>query len=217
MFSVRMLQALRFWLYAAAILFAVIELIVDALALGALADYGFVSEHKGAAGWTMFVTVVGLITIPLIMFGNIMVSLGFNFIQPLNRILHELIVVVTLDVFYFVAGIVMANYAGGGGCGGSSVCSKFKAATAFPWLSFFVLLVQSVVLGLLLHIVRVNGGSLATPSYEIDGEFPVVAAAPPQHGTDPYPAPVQGAPSSYDDQPHVSMPMPAAYQGEKAV
>ncbi|KAJ1848993.1 hypothetical protein LPJ57_008446, partial [Coemansia sp. RSA 486] len=60
MFSVRLLQTLRFWLYAAAILFAVVELIVDALALGALSDYSFVGELKGAAGWTMFVTVVGL-------------------------------------------------------------------------------------------------------------------------------------------------------------
>ncbi|KAJ1721851.1 hypothetical protein LPJ53_003671 [Coemansia erecta] len=214
--AVKLLQTLRFWLFVAAFVSAVIELIVDAVALGALAGIPFSGEHKGAAGWTMFATAVSLIIIPLLAFGGYMASRGFGFAILLNRVLYELIIVVTLDVFVFVAGIVMANYASG--CPSAlSVCAKFKAATAFPWLSFFILLAQSVVVGLLLHLVRTNGGSVFTTlSYDVEGEFPVVSAAPPQHGSDPYPAPVQGAPSAayYESQPQVSMPEP---HGEKAV
>ncbi|KAI7827205.1 hypothetical protein BX661DRAFT_182862 [Kickxella alabastrina] len=210
MVGIALLNLARFSLYIAAIVLAVIEFIVDAVALAALNNFGLSSGPVGAAGWTMFVTIISLLILPILAFGNVLTRKNIKFVHLFNRILYELIIVGTLCLFLFISGIVMANYAGSGGCFGISVCSKFKAATAFPWLSFFVLLVLSVVLTLMLLKVRKSGGDIkAALSYEIQDEYPAVAAAPPQTASEPYPAAVQGGNIRYyDSHPDVSMPVP---------
>ncbi|KAJ1938727.1 hypothetical protein EC988_007503 [Linderina pennispora] len=143
-----LLTILRFWLYATASGLAALELILDGVALGALNNSSFAfngiiysgggfSEEKGAAGWTMFVTIITLFLIPTVLFARFLVSRGVGFAHHTNKTGIELAITATLTVFWLVAGAVMANYAGTGGCYGSSLCSKFRAATAFAWLIFF--------------------------------------------------------------------------------
>ncbi|KAI9502407.1 hypothetical protein GGI25_004693 [Coemansia spiralis] len=197
MFSDTLLKILRFYLYITALVFVVIVLITDAVSLSKLDKYpsGYVSEHKGAAGYTMFVTLASLILIPLITFGHHLAVFAV-----LSRVLHELILNAVLAVFWFVAGCVMANYSGGGGCYGSSLCSSFRAATAFSWLTFFVLLAQIVFLVLVVMRVRRNNGDIRAP-YGYDSGYggnAGGAAAPPMHSEEPY----------YETQPKVEMPTP---------
>ncbi|KAJ1950348.1 hypothetical protein FBU59_000723 [Linderina macrospora] len=154
-----LLTVLRFWLYATASGLAFLELILDAVALAAMNDkgpyttdvftyYGPIgwSEEKGAAGWTMFVTIVTLFLIPTVLFARFLVSRGIGFAHHTNKTGIELAITTTVTVFWLVAGAVMANYAGTGGCNGSSLCAKFRAATAFAWLIFFDLAAALVFL-----------------------------------------------------------------------
>ncbi|KAJ2242002.1 hypothetical protein GGI13_007120 [Coemansia sp. RSA 455] len=209
------LKLARFYLFIAAIVLTVVTFIVDAVALAALkSDYwgfGYVfsfTSHKGAAGFTMFVTIVSLFLIPTLAFGNVLAQKGFGFIEILNRVLYELISVCVLGLFWFISACVMAAYAGGE-CG--SLCSKFNAATAFTWLTFIVILALSVVIGLMLHIVRTSGGNIQeTLTHSIDGEY--VARTNNNGGAglenNPYPGATAGGNSYYNSSPAVNMPIP---------
>ncbi|KAJ1931664.1 hypothetical protein GGF37_007314, partial [Kickxella alabastrina] len=121
MVGIALLNLARFSLYIAAIVLAVIEFIVDAVALAALNNFGLSSGPVGAAGWTMFVTIISLLILPILAFGNVLTRKNIKFVHLFNRILYELIIVGTLCLFLFISGIVMANYAGSGGCFGISV------------------------------------------------------------------------------------------------
>ncbi|KAJ2031612.1 hypothetical protein IWW57_000624 [Coemansia sp. S610] len=213
------LKLARFYLYLAAIVLIVVTFIVDAVSLASLKGstvyMGFVytysySSNKGAAGFTMFVTIVSLFLVPAIAFGSLLVQKGLGFIEILNRVLFELIAVSVLGFFWFVAACVMAAYAGLE-CGGSSICSKFSAATAFTWLTFVVMLALSVVVGLMLHVVRTSGGNIKeTLTHAIDGEYvaraqPAGAAGLESH---PYPGATAGGNSYYNSSPAVNMPIP---------
>ncbi|KAJ2486086.1 hypothetical protein IWW37_005735 [Coemansia sp. RSA 2050] len=215
------LKLARFYLYLAAIVLIVVTFIVDAVSLASLKvtsvymGYYFTysySTNKGAAGFTMFVAIVSLFLVPAIAFGSLLVQKGLGFVEILNRVLYELITVSALGFFWFVAACVMAAYAGLE-CGGSSVCSKFSAATAFTWLTFVTMLGLSVVVGLMLHVVRTSGGNIKeTLTHGIDGEY--VARANPAGGaagleSHPYPgATAAGGNSYYNSSPAVNMPIP---------
>ncbi|KAJ2764133.1 hypothetical protein GGI18_006517, partial [Coemansia linderi] len=106
------LKLARFYLYLAAIVLIVVTFIVDAVSLASLKGstvyMGFVytysySSNKGAAGFTMFVTIVSLFLVPAIAFGSLLVQKGLGFIEILNRVLFELIAVSVLGFFWFVA------------------------------------------------------------------------------------------------------------------
>ncbi|KAJ2058336.1 hypothetical protein GGI17_005112 [Coemansia sp. S146] len=208
------LKLARFYLFIAAIVLTVVTFIVDAVSLASLKTtyFGFVityTSHRGAAGFTMFVTIVSLFLIPTLAFGNVLAQKGFGFIEILNRVLYELITVCVLGLFWFIAACVMAAYAGGE-CG--SLCSKFNAATAFTWLTFIVVLALSVVIGLMLHIVRTSGGNIQeTLTHGIDGEY--VARTNNNAGgagleNHPYPGATAGGNSYYNSSPAVNMPIP---------
>ncbi|KAJ2850811.1 hypothetical protein IWW36_001626 [Coemansia brasiliensis] len=214
MLSSALLRLLRYSLYLTAITLAVIELIVDAVALAALNDtyrgfsFSFTNE-KGAAGYTMFVTIVTLLFIPIVTFANILVNRGFGAAARFNQILTELSNTVFFLVLWFIAGVVMAVYAGSGDCFGFSVCKKFKAATAFAWLPFFVFLAQTAVLVLILLRIRANGGNMKSMTHDIDGDagLPTAVAAPPQHVETPYSQPNKGEGAYYNSNPQVDMPV----------
>ncbi|KAJ1723231.1 hypothetical protein LPJ61_005846 [Coemansia biformis] len=157
----------------------------------------------------MFVTLATLITIPIIAFGNLLASRGFAFATKSNYIISEVANSVLFTVLWFIAGVVMANYAGDGGCGGLSMCQKFKAATAFAWFPFFVFLCNSVVLVMLLLRVRKNGAPMTTLAYEVDfesGNAPAPGA--PQNVDAPYAQQGKNDASYYGSSPQVAMPAP---------
>ncbi|KAJ2452776.1 hypothetical protein EV183_002674 [Coemansia sp. RSA 2336] len=213
MISSALLRLLRYSLYLAAITLAVVELIVDAVALAALNDtYRGISfsfpDEKGAAGYTMFVTIVTLLFIPVVTFANVLANRGFGIAARFNQILTELAVTAFFLVLWFVAGVVMATYAGRYECIGFSLCGKFKAATAFAWLPFFVFLAQTAVLVLILLRIRANGGNLKSMTHDIDGDagLPTAVAAPPQHVETPYAQPKDNEGSYYNSNPQVNMP-----------
>ncbi|KAJ2443230.1 hypothetical protein GGF42_006705 [Coemansia sp. RSA 2424] len=215
-----MLKLARFYLYIAAIVLTVVTFIVDAVSLASLKSvyagfyYLAYSSNKGAAGYTMFVTIVSLFLIPALAFGNVLARKGFGFVEILNRVLYELIAVCVLGLFWFIAACVMASYADFDYYGGS-VHSKFSAATAFTWLTFVTLLGLSVVLGLMLHIVRTSSGNIKeTLTYNIDGEYaPRANSAAVSSGgagleSHPYPGATAGGNSYYNSSPAVNMPIP---------
>ncbi|KAJ2658072.1 hypothetical protein IW148_004861 [Coemansia sp. RSA 1199] len=211
-----LLRLLRYSLYLTIIGLAVIELIVDAVALGALANFDYggfrlsFSAEKGAAGYTMFVTLITLLFIPALTFANVIVNRGVGAAAKLNHIINEVSISAFFTVLWFVAAVVMAVYAGNGECGGFSLCSKFKAATAFAWFPFFVFLVQTVVLVLIMMRIRGNGGSMKTPAYEVDGAENLPTAAPPIHvDNDPYTHSAKDENAYYNSNPQVAMPAPA--------
>ncbi|KAJ2893714.1 hypothetical protein GGI21_000421 [Coemansia aciculifera] len=213
------LKLTRFYLYIAAIVLTVVTFIVDAVALASLKTYyyggysfGF-STLRGAAGFTMFVCIVALFLTPSLAFGNVLARTGaLGFIEILNRVLYEVIAVSVLGLFWFIAACVMASYADVECFDGWSMCGKFKAATAFTWLTFGAVLALSIVLGLMLHVVRTSNGSIKdTLSYNIDGEYAPRAnaaggaAAVESH---PYPGAAAGGNSYYNSSPAVNMPVP---------
>ncbi|KAJ2741837.1 hypothetical protein GGI20_004910 [Coemansia sp. BCRC 34301] len=212
------LKLARFYLYIAAIVLTVVTFIVDAVSLASLKSiyvgfytYSF-SSNKGAAGFTMFVTIVSLFLIPSLAFGNVLARKGMAFAETLNRILYELISVSVLGLFWFIAACVMASYASVD-CYGSSICGKFSAATAFTWLTFVAVLGLAVVLGLMLHVVRTSNGNIKeTLSYNIDGEYATrTNAAPTGAGLESHPYPgatAAGGNSYYNSSPAVNMPIP---------
>ncbi|KAJ2321402.1 hypothetical protein H4S02_009251 [Coemansia sp. RSA 2611] len=209
MLSTALLRLLRYTLYLAAIFLALLEFIVDAVALAALNQRinGFridFSAHKGAAGYTMFVTLATLLFLPVVTFANILANRGFGAAAKLNRIGHELAVAGLFTALWFIAGVVMAVYAGEGDCFGFSVCKKFKAATAFAWFPFFVFALQTGVLVLILQRIRSSGGTLQTPAHQIDDE--AQAAAPPQHVEQPFERAHKAEESYYNSNPEVAMP-----------
>ncbi|KAJ2515598.1 hypothetical protein H4217_005078 [Coemansia sp. RSA 1939] len=215
------LRLLRFSLYWTAVVLVVIELIVDALSLssinkwsnetGGLFDHGVFNELRGAAGYTMFVTLLTLLLMPAIVCGSGLAQRGITVAAILNRVVVELATVAVLMVLWFVSGVVMANYAGTGGCGGNGLCSRFKAATAFAWLLFFDLLAATAVLVLILLRTRSSGGDIRTTyAYDV-GEptaTPAMVAGAPMHADQPYPPSVGGVESYYGNQPKVAMPAP---------
>ncbi|KAJ2547448.1 hypothetical protein EV175_005219 [Coemansia sp. RSA 1933] len=220
LFSSALLRGVRFYLYTSAILLVVIELIVDALSLSSINDladalpsgYGgsAVSHIRGAAGYTMFVTLVTLLLVPVIAFGGMIASRGFQMAAMLNRVLLEISTVSLLMLFWFVSGCVMANYSGGGSCGSSSLCQRFRAATAFAWLLFFNLLAEVGILVLILLKIRSNSGDIKTAyTFEVEdiSATPVMAAGP-IHSDQPYPQSARAEESYYDNNPKVSMPTP---------
>ncbi|KAJ2812932.1 hypothetical protein FBU31_001549 [Coemansia sp. 'formosensis'] len=209
------LKLSRFYLYIAAIVLTVVTFIVDAVSLASLKTitvFGYefsYSANRGAAGFTMFVTIVSLFLIPAVAFGNVLAQKGLGFIEILNRVLYELITVSVLGLFWFIAACVMAAYAGGS-CG--SLCSKFDAATAFTWLTFVVVLAISIVDGLILHVVRTSGGNIQeTFAYAVDGEYAARAnnnAGGAGLENHPYPGATAGGNSYYNSSPAVNMPVP---------
>ncbi|KAJ2338533.1 hypothetical protein IWW50_006678 [Coemansia erecta] len=213
-----LLRLLRYSLYLTAIGLAALELIVDAVALAALNNFNVrgvrvdFSAHKGAAGYTMFVTLITLLFIPVLTFANVLSNRGVNAAAKLNHISHELSVASFFTVLWFIAGVTMAVYAGDGDCFGLSVCKKFKAATAFAWFPFFVFLLLTSVLVIIMLRIRANGGSMKTPAYEVDGDIESQPAAPPQHvDVDPYAQSPKGENSYYNSNPQIAMPAaPAA-------
>ncbi|KAJ2388791.1 hypothetical protein GGI23_005980 [Coemansia sp. RSA 2559] len=217
--SSSLLRGVRFYLYTCAILLVVIELIVDALSLSSINDLsdllsfggGNPLDHlRGAAGYTMFVTIATILLLPLLGFGGMLASRGFAMASILNRVLIELITASTLALFWFVSGCVMANYAGSGGCGSNNLCQRFRAATAFAWLLFFNLLAEIAILVLILLKVRANNGSIMTTyTYDVDdvSGSPVMAAGP-LHSEQPFPQSARAEESYYDNNPKVNMPTP---------
>ncbi|KAJ2158890.1 hypothetical protein GGF46_003435 [Coemansia sp. RSA 552] len=183
-----LLRVLRYSLYLGIIFLAVIELIVDAVALGGLNSQGglvSLSAERGAAGYTMFVTILTLLVIPLVAFGTLLASMGMGFASSVNRIGTELSVAGAFTVLWFVSGVVMAVKADVN-CRGVSVCQKFKAATAFAWIPWLFFVGLSGVLVLILMRIRASGGNMQSLAYDIDGEanqpqVPPQAAGAPQH------------------------------------
>ncbi|KAJ2796013.1 hypothetical protein H4R20_005682 [Coemansia guatemalensis] len=217
MLGANLLRLLRYSLYLWITFLVVIELIVDAVALAAVNDFDQLdlSGQKGAAGYTMFVTLATLLLIPLISCSMFLVNRGVGFAGKLNLIVTELAVASIFSVLWFIAGVVMAVKSRGD-CFGLSVCKKFKAATAFAWLPFFSFLFLTSVLVLIWRIIRSNGGSLSTPTHALDsnmeaGHPSVAAAAPPQHPETSYaPDASKNEGGYYSSNPQVNMPSPAA-------
>ncbi|KAJ1798751.1 hypothetical protein LPJ59_002290 [Coemansia sp. RSA 2399] len=217
--SSSLLRGVRFYLYTCAILLVVIELIVDALSLSSISNLsdGLPSgiddglDHlRGAAGYTMFVTLATILLLPLLGFGGIIAHRGLAMAAVLNRVVIELITASTLALFWFVSGCVMANYAGDGGCGSNSLCQRFRAATAFAWLLFFNLLAEIAILVLILLKVRANNGNIMTTyTYDVDevSNTPTMAAGP-LHSEQPFPQSARAEESYYDNNPKVNMPTP---------
>ncbi|KAJ1665813.1 hypothetical protein IW140_002894 [Coemansia sp. RSA 1813] len=211
-----LLRGVRFYLYVSAILLVVIELIVDALSLSSINDLsdslpsGYrsgLSHVRGAAGYTMFVTLITLLLVPSIAFGGILANRGIAIAAILNRVLLEVSAVSALTLFWFVSGCVMANYAD---CGGRGMCSRFRAATAFAWLLFFNLLAEVAILVLILLKIRSSNGDIKTAyTYDVDDVSPTpVMAAAPMHSEQPYSPTARAEESYYESQPKVAMPTP---------
>lgn len=213
MLGTSLLKLARFSLYMGALVLIVIVLITDAVTLAAFKDihiHGYTVEFghiKGAGGYTMFVTVLSLIILPFLAFGNLLASRGIGLAEKLNAILHELAAVGFFVLLWFISAVVLSVYA----CTGGSACSKISAATAFSWLTFFALAIQAGVLTMLLMKVRKSGGDMRnTLSYQIDDDYqgdmrrqntPGVSDQPPQvelggASTNPY----------YSSNPAVNMP-----------
>ncbi|KAJ1996526.1 hypothetical protein GGI02_001516 [Coemansia sp. RSA 2322] len=211
------LKLARFSLYLAAIVLAAVSLIVDAVALAALNQKYTVglfsfsfgdSSNKGAAGFTMFVTLVSLILLPALAFGNVLVAKGFGQVEILNRVLWEMVTVSVLGLFWFIAAVVMASYASGS-CGGLSVCTKFNAATAFAWLAFFAVLGVAITVGLMLHVVRTSGGDIKQAlTHNFDSGYPNTQARAGDVESHPYPGAAAGGNAYYSSSPAVNMPVP---------
>ncbi|KAJ2798575.1 hypothetical protein H4R21_003874 [Coemansia helicoidea] len=212
MLSTSLLKLLRYSLYLATLVLAAIELIVVSVALAAVSDfdgltYGSLSPWRGGAAYTLFVTLLTLLTYPFVAFGNILTNRGFHMCARYNMVIYEVVSAVLFTVLWFVAGVVMAHYADG--CPSFySMCGKYKAATAFAWFPFFVFLCNSVVLSLLTHRARKGGAPLTILTYEIDyesGSGPAPAA--PQHVESQYQQATKTDASYYGSNPQVSMPV----------
>ncbi|KAJ1960233.1 hypothetical protein GGI12_003914 [Dipsacomyces acuminosporus] len=197
------LETGRKWLYFVAIGLTAITFIVDCVALAAVSggtySTGYFSvylefpEHKGATGWTLFVTIVSLFLIPALAYGRVLANRGLKFADMLNRTFYELIIVTTLAVLWFVSAIVLAAYSG---CIGGSICSKYRAATAFAWLLFFDLLALNIFTGIIFHKQKANGLDVKTAyTIDLDGQ---TGSLPPPGGVQNY--------SSYGSNPQVAMP-----------
>ncbi|KAJ2077885.1 hypothetical protein H4R24_004851 [Coemansia sp. RSA 988] len=217
MVGTALLRLLRYSLYLGIIVLAVIELIVDAVAIAGVNDLDLseLSGQKGAAGYTMFVTLATLLVIPLVAFSTLLANRGVGFAGKLNLIVTELAISSFFTVMWFIAGVVMAVKSRGS-CFGYSFCKKLKAATAFAWLPFFAFLFLTLTLLLIWRIIRSNGGSLSTPTHALDsnmeaGHPSVAAAAPPQHPEASFaPDASKNEGGYYGSSPQVNMPSPTA-------
>ncbi|KAJ2785135.1 hypothetical protein H4R18_000723 [Coemansia javaensis] len=215
MVSTALLKLLRYSLYLAVLVLAFIELIVDAVALAGLKTinvFGFYYSFgppRGAAGYTMFVTLATLFVVPIIAFGNLLANRGISLATRANHIVNEVAAASFFTVLWFAAAVAMAYYAGDTDCYGYSACSKFKAATAFAWFPFFVFLCLTITLVILLVRVRKAGAPLTTLAYEVDVEAGRPGPAVPQHVDAPYPSTGKSEGGYYGSQPQVTMPTPA--------
>ncbi|PIA14192.1 hypothetical protein COEREDRAFT_82873 [Coemansia reversa NRRL 1564] len=216
MVGTALLRLLRYSLYLTIIFLAVIELIVDAVAIGGLNNLrgANVSAQRGATGYTMFVTLATLLLIPLIAFSTLLANRGLGFTSKLTTVINEVVIASVFTVLWFVAGVVMAVKSRGS-CLGFSFCHKLKAATAFAWLPFFAFLFLTIALVLIMRSVRANGGSLNTPTHAIEnnmeaGHSPAVAV-PPQHPATSFaPDTSKNEGVYYGSNPQVNMPSPTA-------
>ncbi|KAJ1934327.1 hypothetical protein EC988_008845, partial [Linderina pennispora] len=100
---------------------------------------------KGSSGWTMFVTVVGIIAIPII-------ALPTRLQKHVNRTGIELSALAVLTLFWFIASIAMATKSGEKSCMSRRLCHRVRAATAFSWLTFFAMFGCTVTVGLIARL-----------------------------------------------------------------
>ncbi|KAJ2452777.1 hypothetical protein EV183_002675 [Coemansia sp. RSA 2336] len=123
------------------------------------------SPIKGAAGWTMFVAVISLLLLPLLLTRSEKIQ------RWVNRTAIELIVLGVLTLFYFISGIVLATKTGDSSCMIKTLCRRVKAATAFCWLAFFVLVGAMLVVGLVARVQSRLGLPLFTAySFDVEGQ-----------------------------------------------
>ncbi|KAJ2616336.1 hypothetical protein H4S08_000830 [Coemansia sp. RSA 1365] len=216
MVGTALLRLLRYSLYLVIIFLAVVELIVDAIAIEGLNDIGRASSsgQRGAAGYTMFVTLATLLLIPLIAFSTLLANRGLGFTSKLTTVINEVFVASVFTLMWFIAGVVMAVKCWSN-CSGFSFCLRFKAATAFAWLPFFAFLFLTIALLLIARTVRANGGSLTTPTHAIESNMEAghspAAAVPLQHPAASFtPDASKNDGVYYGSNPQVNMPSPKA-------
>ncbi|KAJ2182661.1 hypothetical protein EV180_001108 [Coemansia sp. RSA 518] len=141
-------------------------LVADATVLSSLNKYSIHgSPLRGASGWTMFVTVISLIFLPLLLTRLEQIQ------RWVNRTGVELVILSVFTLFYFISGIVLASKSSNKYCFTSTLCHRVRAATAFCWLAFFALVVAMSVVGLIARTQSKLGLPLFTAySFDIEGQ-----------------------------------------------
>ncbi|KAI8323767.1 hypothetical protein GQ54DRAFT_309863 [Martensiomyces pterosporus] len=120
---------------------------------------------QGASGWTMFVTIVTLIMLPLLL------TRWAGVQRVVNRTGVELIILAVLSLFWFISGIALAAKSGEYSCLSRRLCHRVRAATAFSWLTFFVLLAAMAVVGLIARVqVKLGLPVFAAYSFDVEGD-----------------------------------------------
>ncbi|KAJ1901722.1 hypothetical protein LPJ66_000571 [Kickxella alabastrina] len=150
-------------------------LIADATALSEInKGYFYKSSVRGACGWTMFVAIVSLTTLPLLLTRSMQLQ------RLLNRTGIELSILATLTLFYFISGIALATKTGVKSCLTKQLCHRVKASTALSWLTFFTLFVAMMAVAMIARVQsRLGLPIFSAYSFDIEGQdlSPVPTAA----------------------------------------
>ncbi|KAJ2782542.1 hypothetical protein GGI15_002879 [Coemansia interrupta] len=149
---------------ATALIFGVF--IADATALSEINSFKSApGSVRGACGWTMFVAIVSLLTLPLMLTPSMRIQRIFN------RTGIELCILGLLTLFYFISGITLATKSNSHACLTNKLCSRVRATTALSWLTFFVLLVAMTAVAMIARVQsRLGMPIFSAYSFDVEGQ-----------------------------------------------